>query len=571
MMRTSNYKGRLESFIPPRLKVSGKAWVAIFLFVAFGYLTFTGLDRAYFWDDEATVSILAKNFLSTGKQTAWDGRNLYAYRNGTTLSSELIAEEPPLDILVTALSFRIFGISTWAARFPFAIAGLLTLLVFALILKEEFGTQSWLWIYALGTLALSVTFLLYIRQCRYFALSLLFSSLAYYAYRKCLATRHLLWFIIVGISSILLFFSNYLVGGAFLVSLAILHLVFHLRDFSVKDWGKMAMAVGMFASITVPYAINHRIWYRPSNFLRRPEPWLERKLTLQWLNLRDIDMMNALPWVVLALLALMLILRPERKLRRVTLEWALLGLGNVVIVALVSPQPTYNVIFADVRYLVASLPFFAGLTGILLWLIHQWKKPLALVMFVVLVCSNAFTLNMLNGEFRWLLPAYIREVHTAYPTSVAAVSDYIRANAKQDELVHVYPEYFNWPLLFYVGDKIKICCVIGPYSPLYNEDLKELNAPLFADEHYPDWIVLFGKHNVAERMMEHFSRRHLDSRLRIIFYIYQLVQTFDVYWQQTQRPELNWHSFGPKTDFRRNVEGVYILKRTLPPHQLSSQ
>ncbi|KKK50595.1 hypothetical protein LCGC14_3123450, partial [marine sediment metagenome] len=249
---------RFQSVISPQLTASGKAWVAVLILVASSYLALTGLDSTYFWDDEARTAINAKNFLASGQLTGWDGRNLIAYKNGALLDRELKVINPALDNLVTALSFRVFGVSTWAARFPFAIAGLTTLLVFALILREEFGTESWLWVYALGSLALSVAFLLFIRQCRYYALALMFSSLAYYAYRKCLATRHLLWFIIVGISSILLFFSNYLVGGAFLVSLAILHLVFPLRDFSVKDWGKMAMAVGMFASITVPYAINHR-------------------------------------------------------------------------------------------------------------------------------------------------------------------------------------------------------------------------------------------------------------------------------------------------------------------------
>jgi 4-amino-4-deoxy-L-arabinose transferase-like glycosyltransferase len=550
--------------------------VAVLILVASSYLALTGLDSTYFWDDEALLSITAKNFLSTGQLTAWDGRNLYALNNGSYLSRELLVNVPPLDIYVAALSFRIFGISTWAARFPFAIAGLATLLVFALTLREEFGTQSWLWVYALGSLALSVTFLLFIRQCRYYALALLFSSIAYYAYRKCLATRHLLWFIIIGVSSTLLFFSNYLVGGAFLVSLAILHLVFHLRDFSVKDWGKVAIAVGMFASITVPYAIAHRIWHHPGGYFLfldnifldnisvSPEPWLPRKLTLLWWNLRDIDRTSMLPWAVLALLALLLILRRERKLRRVSLEWALLGLGNIVVVALISIQPTINPEYAEVRYLVASLPFFAGLTGILLWLVHKWKKPLALVLFVALVCSNVFTLNILNKDFNWLLPAYIREVHNAYPTSIAAVSDYLRANAKQDELVYANPEYYNWPLLFYVGEKIKICCAMSRYSLISKEDLKEIDAPLWVDEHHPDWIVMFGVHPMNINIVRYFSRLHLSRKLRAVFFEYKLIKILDVYWFETQRPELNWHSFGPKTDFDRNIEGVYIFRRTGP-------
>ena len=158
--------------------------MAVLILVASGYLTLTGLDNAYFWDDEARTAIVAKNFLTTGQFTMWDGRNLLAYRGGSGLEPGLRVLHMPFQQLVTALSFRLFGVSTWAGRFPFALAGLSSLLVFVLILREDFGTESWLWVYALGTLALSVNFMLPVRQCRYYALSLLFSSITYYAYRK---------------------------------------------------------------------------------------------------------------------------------------------------------------------------------------------------------------------------------------------------------------------------------------------------------------------------------------------------------------------------------------------------
>ena len=98
-----------ESLVSPRLRGSVKVWAAGLILVTSGYLTLTGLDNTYFWDDEATVSIVAKNFLSTYQFTGWDGRNLYAYRNGTTLDRDLNVHEPPLDILVAALSFGAFS------------------------------------------------------------------------------------------------------------------------------------------------------------------------------------------------------------------------------------------------------------------------------------------------------------------------------------------------------------------------------------------------------------------------------------------------------------------------------
>ena len=565
MVEDSTDRSRLDSFILPWSRLSSKAWMAVLILVASGYLTLTGLDNAYFWDDEARTANIAKNFLTSGQLTNWDGRNLIAYRRGVYLRPGLKILHMTSHFPVTALSFRLFGVSTWAARFPFAIAGLATLFVFALILKEEFGTQSWLWVYALGSLALSVTFLLFIRQSRYFALSLLFSSFSYYVYRRCLRTRHIGWFILLAISSLALFYSNFLIGGAFLTSLVILHLIFHREDFTIKEWAKLALAVGIFASIAVPYAISHPIFYRP-DLGGPPEPMIARKLMLLWWHLREIDRMYVLPWGVLALLALLFLLRRERKLLRVALEWATLGIVNVVVIALVSYQSTISPVrHAEARFLIASLPFFAGLTGILLWFIHQWKKPLALVLFVVLICSNVFSLHLFNPNtgFRWLLPAYIREIHNAYPTSISVVSDYLRTNSKQDELVYAYPEYFHGPLQFYLGDRIRICCLLDEQSPLSKEDLRKLDAPLFNDEHFPDWVIMFGSPRRAFNMLHYFSRPHLQGQ-NIVRSKYRLAKQLDVFWKQTQRPELPWHSFGPTTDFDRRFEGVYIYRRKGP-------
>lgn len=86
--------------------------VTVFVLITDGYLSLTGLDNAYFWDDEAFVGIMAKNFLNTGALTAWDGRNVAAYVDGYELTSDLISINPPLDNLVTAASFWILGVST---------------------------------------------------------------------------------------------------------------------------------------------------------------------------------------------------------------------------------------------------------------------------------------------------------------------------------------------------------------------------------------------------------------------------------------------------------------------------
>ena len=74
--------------------------------VVCAYVSLVQLGNTYFWDDEAHVGIIAKNYLATGGLTGWDGRNLLAFRNGSLLDNHLRIINPPLEYVVTAASFR---------------------------------------------------------------------------------------------------------------------------------------------------------------------------------------------------------------------------------------------------------------------------------------------------------------------------------------------------------------------------------------------------------------------------------------------------------------------------------
>jgi hypothetical protein len=123
----------------------------LFLFAVLAASAVLGLlrlDNTYFWDDEALVGIVSKNLLATGRLTGWDGRNLLAYRDGTALDANLRPINAPLDFYVAAGSFWLLGPTTWAGRFPFVLAGLASLIVFADLLRRHFGRRSSLWMYA---------------------------------------------------------------------------------------------------------------------------------------------------------------------------------------------------------------------------------------------------------------------------------------------------------------------------------------------------------------------------------------------------------------------------------------
>ena len=263
--------------------------------VVCAYVSLVQLGNTYFWDDEAHVGIIAKNYLATGGLTGWDGRNLLAFRNGSLLDNHLRIINPPLEYVVTAASFRAFGPSTWAGRFPFVIAGLLSVVVFLRLVQETVGKDMQFWSYAVGGLAFSTIFLLNIRQCRYYALALLFSLLTYQSYHACLRSKRWGDFLALVFWATLLFYSNHLLGIAFLLALASVYGMFSPPGFTRQEWKKLLLTLALFAVVTVPYALHYQIWYRPDILAR--ELWYLRKVKLLWWHLRELNVIGYFPWV----------------------------------------------------------------------------------------------------------------------------------------------------------------------------------------------------------------------------------------------------------------------------------
>ena len=544
-------------------RLFGWKWVvSILIIAAAGYLTFTRLDNTYFWDDEAKVAIIASNFLSTGRLTGWDGRNLMALRNGSVLREDLSTIDPPLDILLTAASFQLFGRSTWAGRFPFVFAGMVSLVIFVFLLQDEFHGKTALQIYGLVLLAFSVVFLLHIRQCRYYALSILFSLLTYWMYRRCLSTKQFRYFTLLPIAAALLFYSNYLPGTAFLLALGIVHLSFHRRELRGPDWLKTGCSLGIFLLATAPYAIYYQIWYRPD--MIPDEPWYIRGPALFWWNIREINAMGSMPWMLLVLLICFLIwLWKKEPAVRVVFRWLALSLVYILILSVLSPQPTAIPVMADIRYLIPVIPFLAGIQGATLYFIHKSHRHgrfLAWALLVILVTTNLLTLAPQNTKFKWHLPAYIHEVHHPFPTSYRLVCEYLERNAQKDDLVLADPEYCNYPIMFYLGHKVRFCCLLTQKTLLGNDRVKKLAAPLMIDENFPDWYISFGLRPSTKKLLRYFSRPHrVDGQ--VVQHRYRLAKVLDVLWFDTSNPDFQAHTFGPVTDFDRRTDSVYVFKR----------
>ena len=143
------------------------AAVAVVLVSA--WLIFFSLDTRILWIDEAETALLGRSILAHGVPTAFDGRNIISQEVGREYGSDYVWRWTPwLDKYLAAASFAVLGESTFSARFPFALLGLLCIIsVYPLALA--LFRDRWIGVLAMAFLALSVPFILHVRQCRYYS------------------------------------------------------------------------------------------------------------------------------------------------------------------------------------------------------------------------------------------------------------------------------------------------------------------------------------------------------------------------------------------------------------------
>ncbi len=542
------------------------ATILVFFLVAM--LAIFNLAQTPFWGDEADVGILARNLNNTGKLTAWDGRNLYGFRNGTLLKDDLTLNGPPLQYFVTAIAFRFLGTNTWTGRFPFVVFGLLSLWVLWLMLKEDFEKYPMFRLLALCMVGFSLAFIMNIRQCRYYALSLFLSLLSYFLYKRSTQTRS--WRSILGLSicCILGFYTNYLLLIPFVFAMGCAHLLFYRQQYKFSDWPKLASAAALFLAFVVPYAVSNRIWHRPD--MPVSANWISEKLTLLWWNFRDLNRIAVMPWMLLTgTLGLCAYYRRRWPMTKPVLEWLTIGSIFTIGIVVLNRQPINETVDADVRYLIPAYPFFTAVMALPLWHISRQGRRgsiVAALLFVIAICTNAFTLGASKTKPGYLLPNFIKEITNPYPTSLSATIEYLKTHAAQDDVVFAFPDYYAFSLYFYLGDQILARGFMSPDTPLGYQKVMQLDPRFFAGQDFPNWLIFYGPGidqntmNYCRARVQSLEQPHMENG-RQVRYKYVLAENLPIFFAQTHRPELFWHSFGPWKNFNPNAESVLVLKR----------
>ncbi len=559
-------------------------WAFALVAVIGAVLIFTNLGSDYLWEDEGDTAVLASNILKFGVPKAWDGAAFLDCDHGTRLNRDLVmVTHPWVQYYLTAASFLIFGQNTFAARFPFALAGWLSILVVYFFLWRSIGSRLTAFS-AAALLVLSVQFLLYARQCRYCALNMLLICWLFWSFFRMKSTRDCVLFILASV----FLFHTHPYGIAPVVALGALSLIY--RPFAMqRRW--IWFAAPAIALLTLPWlalsslsssgsALNTTLPQSPGEFVERcVQAFIECTSVTPLIG-------SAILFIVAALL-----MRSKKKmadevardaattppesspalLETNEISILLSVVATVLLYALATAitQSSDSLWLVGMRYASAVLPLAAMAAAILIAKVSRGNPLIGLSLLLVFGLTKLAQLTpwvaanpsglIHFGKYsvgahvpakivdRFLgagLLMYVRDLWHENPGTVAKSCKFLRENAKPGDVVIV--NYGMEPTYFYT--RLPQAMGILREYPVYNR-ARELALPeyVFGIDHVR-WIVWRSAWETGPGYAINDVLREISARGAKITSVMEMEETV---WEN--REDIHFHRFS---------DGTYLFPRT---------
>lgn len=211
----------------------------ILILILGGFLILYNIDDTLLWKDEAGTAQIGINTLKYGIPKVWDGKNMMSSSDGNSFNdSFVVTSHGWLQYYIAGISIAVLGENTLAARLPFAMASIASIILMWFLSKKVFKKDS----YAnLTTLiyVLYIPFILYSRQARYYSLSFFFLSASSLLLIELISNekkkRLKLKSILLSCSVTLMAFSNHLSAAIWCLS-ALVYIVLIKKQFFLKTF-----------------------------------------------------------------------------------------------------------------------------------------------------------------------------------------------------------------------------------------------------------------------------------------------------------------------------------------------
>jgi 4-amino-4-deoxy-L-arabinose transferase-like glycosyltransferase len=491
------------------------------LLIAASALMFFNLGNRYMWQDEAQTPLIAQTVVDRGLPYGTDGRNFFSQDSGMEYGKNHIWKwHPWLTFYIAAPLIKIFGANNTTARLPFAILGLMTVMLSYFFVRELFGSKRKAML-ASSMLALYVPFLILAKQSRYYSPEMFFCMLSLYSY--VLYTRGGKWQMVGLLLSLTALFHTLYIYF-FIVSFAvIIHAALFERKYLASTAGICAYAFvinlpAFFWLYNINFVGAHpnamKLWQIAESF---------RAYFTQILKgLFSPFLLLLIPVYITAKYALKRELGTEGNeyISAVSLLLIFAAMA-VIIMAVLAPTPFY-------RNLSGIVPVFAILTALMI-------APAFHIKTVAGIAAVLAVLVFIR------LPDYLYEITHDYKGPVKCMVDFFAKNGKSGGTIAI--TYGDMPLKFYTKMK-----VVGA-----------LEGSGYDMAKHADWIII-RRHVMEDRdaKMADYIRKNLKAS----DYIMITLDCPDMYDENNDSPLA--HNFTP--DEKEGKLVIYKRKTVAEKH-----
>jgi|WetSurMetagenome_2_1015567.scaffolds.fasta_scaffold00026_58 4-amino-4-deoxy-L-arabinose transferase-like glycosyltransferase len=448
------------------------AFLIIVLLIA-SFFSLANLGNQDFWQDEAQTACISRTILHGGLPRGYDGKNYFSQELGAEYGKNFIWKwHTWLPFYATAASFKLLGVSTLSARFPFAVCAVATV-VLVFFFTSSFFPKRNCGLWAAALLSLCVPFLILSRQCRYYSMAAFFFLAALYTYDLMLKKKKGAGpFLVVSLT--MLFQTQYLYFFT-LAAAIIIHA-------SLFDRGRLK-AVAFMLAIAMIISLPWMIWLTGMRYTDRygaQTANLHRIVAYFFSYCRLCIHHFFLPVVISFPILYGIFFRIKRgsfpAFGSNTSGLALLALSvglTVIVLSVASPAPFFRYLAPLAPVIVIGIAYCIGLLVDIHWI--------------------AAVLGFLVIALQWPLPPFLHELTHPFVGPVEGIVSYLNAHGSPSDTIAI--TYGDMPLKFYTAMR-----VVGGLS---GEDMSPARNAT--------WVI-FRKYTICEKdfAVRQYLLKHLN-------------------------------------------------------------
>jgi hypothetical protein len=413
-----------------RIKSDSAQRIILFI-IALGSmcLLLANLGNQFLWEDEAQTALVSKTILTEGVPRGYDGKNFFSQEGGAEYGDNYLWRwHTWLPFYVLAGFYKVFGVTTFVSRLPFALFGFGTVLVvyyFCRLLWPRTGIPA----VAAVLLAISVPFLILSRQCRYYSMAMFFSVLALYVYAMMLNRKRYAALMLFGAATLLFHTQHFYIVTLFAALL--LHAVI---------FGRYILKI-LLVVMTIVLLINGPwlLWLAGMQYQAKG---LDLPTLFDCIRTFSKDIVRFIfpAWLLAVPLIAILIIRFKTKSfpRQDKILWSNLSLpiffvvSNIISLSILAKVPYF-------RYVAPSIPLLIILVAVVVCAAGRAHFLLAVLSVVLLIATSKI------GD-------YFYEITHDYDGPCEGIARYLNEHANPDDVVVI--TYGDMVLKFYTNLRI---------------------------------------------------------------------------------------------------------------------